>query len=54
MLYSILSQINKGLRRISILRKSEIDRSLQFFGRLNVPVISYLSDKQDLIPLPLS
>jgi hypothetical protein len=29
MLYSILSQINKGLRRIDVLRKSEIGISLQ-------------------------
>jgi len=31
MLYSILSQINKGLRRIDVLRKSEIGRSPQRF-----------------------
>ena len=33
MLYSFLSQINKGLRRIDILRKSEIGISQQGFGQ---------------------
>jgi len=33
MLYSFLSQINKGLRRIDILRKSEIGISQQRFGQ---------------------
>jgi hypothetical protein len=43
MLYSILSQINKGLRRIDILRKSEIGISPQRFEQYTsvrgVPVI---------------
>jgi hypothetical protein len=33
MLYSFLSQINKGLRRIDILRKSEIGLSQRGFGQ---------------------
>jgi len=43
MLYSILSQINKGLRRIDILRKSEMRISQQGSGRFLLPEESVFS-----------
>jgi hypothetical protein len=49
MLYSIISQINKGLRRIPILRKSEIAISLQIVGGLDIPGGSPLSDNKHRI-----